>query len=188
MIDSASSAGLAARAQKNDIAAMSAFHTTTDKIIIALDLPDVAAARRLVETLGDAGSFYKIGYELAFTGGLDFARELIDAGKKVFELRPNVDWDKGRALLRLMSVLGVSDDDVVPIYVGDDVTDEDAFAVVRDHGIGVVVRGEDDDRATAATYSLVRPEDVGTFLEKLWDLCVPSEPRNAADADDAEAS
>jgi orotidine-5'-phosphate decarboxylase len=84
MIDSASSAGLAARAQKNDIAAMSAFHTTNDKIIIALDLPDVAAARRLVETLGDAGSFYKIGYELAFTGGLDFARELIDAGKKVF--------------------------------------------------------------------------------------------------------
>ena len=53
---------------------------------------------------------------------------------------------QGRALLRLMSVLGLDRDDVVPVYVGDDLTDEDAFIVVRDRGLGVVVRGEAADR------------------------------------------
>lgn len=55
-----------------------------EKIIVALDVPDIGAARRMVETLGEAGVFYKIGYELAFVGGLDLARELIGASKKVF--------------------------------------------------------------------------------------------------------
>lgn len=55
-----------------------------DRIIIALDLPDVATARRMVGTLGGSGTFYKIGYELAFVGGLDLARELIAEGRKVF--------------------------------------------------------------------------------------------------------
>jgi orotidine-5'-phosphate decarboxylase len=54
------------------------------RVIVALDLPDIAAARALVETLGAAGRFYKIGYELAFAGGLELARELVAAGKKVF--------------------------------------------------------------------------------------------------------
>ncbi len=55
-----------------------------DRVIIALDLPDVAAARGMVEKLGDAATFYKIGYELAFVGGLDLARDLLAEGKKVF--------------------------------------------------------------------------------------------------------
>lgn len=55
-----------------------------DRVIIALDLPDVGAARAMVGTLGDAATFYKIGYELAFVGGLDLARDLMAAGKKVF--------------------------------------------------------------------------------------------------------
>lgn len=55
-----------------------------DRIIIALDLQSVDHARRMVETLGDDGTFYKIGYELAFVGGMDLARELSAAGKKVF--------------------------------------------------------------------------------------------------------
>lgn len=55
-----------------------------DRVIIALDLPDIAQAEAMVARLGDAGRFYKIGYELAFIGGLDLARRLIDAGKKVF--------------------------------------------------------------------------------------------------------
>ncbi|HET8526509.1 MAG TPA: trehalose-phosphatase [Actinomycetota bacterium] len=88
-------------------------------------------------------------------------------GKKVLELRPDVQWDKGRALLRLMRVLELGGDDVVPVYVGDDLTDEDAFGVVRHRGLGVVVRGEGDDRSTLARYSLAHPEDVGTFLDEL---------------------
>jgi orotidine-5'-phosphate decarboxylase len=53
-------------------------------LIVALDLPSVAAAEAMVTRLGDATSFYKIGYQLAFAGGLPFARELIVSGKQVF--------------------------------------------------------------------------------------------------------
>ena len=55
-----------------------------DRLIVALDLPSVAAAEAMVEKLGDAVSFYKIGYQLAFAGGLSFAETLIRANKKVF--------------------------------------------------------------------------------------------------------
>ena len=55
-----------------------------DRLIVALDLPSVEAARALVARLGDAASFYKIGYQLGYAGGLAFARELIDSGKQVF--------------------------------------------------------------------------------------------------------
>jgi orotidine-5'-phosphate decarboxylase len=55
-----------------------------DRLIVALDLPSVGEARRVVAAIGDAASFYKIGYQLAYAGGLPFAEELIGAGKKVF--------------------------------------------------------------------------------------------------------
>jgi orotidine-5'-phosphate decarboxylase len=55
-----------------------------DRLIVGLDIPTVSEARTIVSTLGDDVSFYKIGYQLVFAGGLDFARELIDEGKKVF--------------------------------------------------------------------------------------------------------
>lgn len=56
-----------------------------DRLIVALDVDSVGAGRALVERLGDAVSFYKVGMELAYApGGLDFARELKAAGKRVF--------------------------------------------------------------------------------------------------------
>ncbi len=55
-----------------------------DRLIVALDLPSVGAAESIVSRLGEAATFYKIGYELGFAGGLGFARELITDGKKVF--------------------------------------------------------------------------------------------------------
>ena len=55
-----------------------------DRLIIALDLPDVAAAEAMVGKLGDAVSFYKIGFELALASGIPFARALARSGKKVF--------------------------------------------------------------------------------------------------------
>jgi len=55
-----------------------------ERLIVALDLPSVEAARAMVERLGEEVSFYKIGYQLAFAGGLDYARTLADAGKRVF--------------------------------------------------------------------------------------------------------
>ena len=55
-----------------------------DRLIVALDLPTTEAARGLIAKLGDAVTFYKIGYQLGFSGGLEFARELIGQGKQVF--------------------------------------------------------------------------------------------------------
>jgi orotidine-5'-phosphate decarboxylase len=55
-----------------------------NRLIVALDLPDVAAAEAMVEKLGDAVSFYKIGFELALAGGIPLAQALARSGKKVF--------------------------------------------------------------------------------------------------------
>jgi alpha,alpha-trehalase len=88
-------------------------------------------------------------------------------GKKVIELRPNVDWDKGRALEWLLGIMGLERDGVIPVYVGDDVTDEDAFRAIGNRGVGIVVRGEDDGRPTAASYSLHDTAEVREFLDRL---------------------
>ena len=55
-----------------------------DRLIVALDLPAVAAAEAMIARLGDSVTFYKIGYQLAYAGGLPLVRELAGAGKKVF--------------------------------------------------------------------------------------------------------
>jgi orotidine-5'-phosphate decarboxylase len=54
------------------------------RLIVALDVPSVEAAKTMVARLGDAVVFYKIGYQLAFAGGLAYAPALVDAGKRVF--------------------------------------------------------------------------------------------------------
>jgi len=55
-----------------------------ERVIVALDLPSVKQAEALAAKLGDSISFYKIGYQLGYAGGLDFARDLIADGKQVF--------------------------------------------------------------------------------------------------------
>src|SRR3954453_13074301 len=55
-----------------------------DRLIVALDLPALDAAEAMVARLGDSVTFYKIGYQLAYAGGLPLVRQLTDAGKKVF--------------------------------------------------------------------------------------------------------
>ena len=55
-----------------------------DRLIVALDLPDIAQAEAMIGRLGDSVSFYKIGYQLAFAGGLALVPKLADAGKKIF--------------------------------------------------------------------------------------------------------
>src|SRR6476661_4156335 len=55
-----------------------------ERLIVALDVSSVAEAEAMVARLGDSVAFYKIGYQLGFAGGLDFARALADTGKQVF--------------------------------------------------------------------------------------------------------
>jgi orotidine-5'-phosphate decarboxylase len=55
-----------------------------DRLIVALDTPDVGEARALVNRIGDSAVFYKVGMELAYAGGLALAAELASAGKQVF--------------------------------------------------------------------------------------------------------
>jgi orotidine-5'-phosphate decarboxylase len=55
-----------------------------DRLIVPLDLPDVASAEAMIDRLGDAVTFYKIGYQLAYAGGLPLAQQLAKSGKKVF--------------------------------------------------------------------------------------------------------
>jgi trehalose-phosphatase len=93
-------------------------------------------------------------------------------GKKLFELRPDIDWDKGRALLWLLDALGLDRPDVVPLYIGDDLTDEDAFAAVAGRGVGILVTEEPRD--TAAEYSLRDTGEVRELLERLADGAILS--------------
>jgi orotidine-5'-phosphate decarboxylase len=57
---------------------------TSDRLIVALDLPGVEPAKAMIARLGDSVTFYKIGYQLAYAGGLSLVRPLSEAGKKVF--------------------------------------------------------------------------------------------------------
>ena len=86
-------------------------------------------------------------------------------GKRIFELRPDVEWDKGRALWWVFERAALQPDRILPIYLGDDVTDEDAFAALGDRGVGIVV--EDGDRPTHAEYRLANPREVREFLVEL---------------------
>jgi alpha,alpha-trehalase len=84
-------------------------------------------------------------------------------GKKIFELLPDMEWDKGRAVCWLVEQLPARD--VVPVYVGDDLTDEDAFHAVRVRGLGIVVT--DVPQPSAARYSLDDTDAVREFLQRL---------------------
>ncbi len=86
-------------------------------------------------------------------------------GKRVTEFLPNVDWNKGRALLWLLEMVGYDEKRHLPICIGDDITDEDALRTVRGRGIGIVVGS--GQRYSAATYSLRDPVEVWEFLVRL---------------------
>jgi trehalose 6-phosphate phosphatase len=92
----------------------------------------------------------------------------ITSGKKVYEVRPAVQWDKGEAIALLIERFGKTKPkkELLPIYLGDDQTDEDGFKVIEKHdGISVFV-GE-ETRNSAARYYLKSPAEVEQFLEQL---------------------
>ncbi|NLX94827.1 MAG: trehalose-phosphatase [Rhodopirellula sp.] len=95
-------------------------------------------------------------------------------GKKIFELQPNIEWHKGKAVLWLLDALGLDKPDVLPFYLGDDVTDEDAFRALADRGIGILVGKP--TVPTAASYWLSDTADVKPFLEGMIDLLSKNAP------------
>jgi trehalose 6-phosphate phosphatase len=100
----------------------------------------------------------------------------VTPGKFVHEIQPKIDWNKGKAVEHLLDVLDLDHPDVVPIYLGDDVTDEDAFRALvtradagRPAGVGILVIDPADApaRETSATAVLATVDEVGRFLDGL---------------------
>jgi trehalose 6-phosphate phosphatase len=89
----------------------------------------------------------------------------IARGKKVLDIRPNIDWDKGKAVLWIIDALSSKSGQVLPIYLGDDETDEDAFRALGRRGITILV--SDTPRKSNAEYFLRDVDEVKAFLEKL---------------------
>ncbi|CAA7401001.1 unnamed protein product [Spirodela intermedia] len=98
----------------------------------------------------------------------DFPKLRLTHGRKVLEIRPSIEWDKGKALEFLLESLGLSDsNDVLPVYIGDDRTDEDAFKVLRERGQGFGILVSKVPKESHATYSLQEPSEVMDFLHRL---------------------
>ena len=86
-------------------------------------------------------------------------------GKKVYELLPDIDWSKGKAVLWLLETLELERGSALPIFIGDDRTDEDAFNALEKRGVGILV--SEQPQETAASYCLNNPEEVEHFLRAL---------------------
>jgi len=106
-------------------------------------------------------------------------------GKCVFEVRPRSDWHKGKAVEYLLDALDLGGPDVLPVYIGDDVTDEDAFKTLHGRGLGIIVMSDEEvgeagaadgeegteeggaggrGRRTAATMRVATTDEVRAFL------------------------
>jgi trehalose 6-phosphate phosphatase len=92
----------------------------------------------------------------------------VTPGKMVYELQPKLDWHKGRAVDYLIDTLGLDNADTVPIYLGDDVTDEDAFRTLHGRGVSVYVGNPTAlARPTDADFVVDSPAEVRLLLDQL---------------------
>jgi len=138
-----------------------------------------AVCQRLRETIDVPGAVVEnkgvtatVHYRMVDDSGVPLVRDRVqDAvaptslrlteGKEVLELRPDVEWDKGRAVEWLLDHLTSDSEQWPPVYVGDDTTDEAAFRALPDDGVGVKV-GEGE---TAAEFRVGDVDDVRRFFE-----------------------
>jgi len=147
------------------------------RFAVAVHYRDVAAS-----DIGDVvASTYRVGRR-------EHLR--VTNGRKVVELRPDVDWNKGTTLAWILGqITGAggpatsksgaggpatskagAGGPLMPIFIGDDLTDEDAFDAVKADGIGILVRHtEDGDRPSAARFTLEDPGQVCRFLDRVAD-------------------
>lgn len=97
-----------------------------------------------------------------------YPRLILTHGRKVLEIRPDIDWDKGKAVNFLLESLGLdNNEDVLALYIGDDRTDEDAFKALREgnRGYGILVSAA--PKESKAFFSLNNTTQVKEFLECL---------------------
>jgi trehalose-phosphatase len=94
---------------------------------------------------------------------------VVDFGKKVFEIKPPIDWNKGSAILWLLNKhkSAFLDRPILPIYIGDDATDEDAFNVIKDKGLTIFAG---HPKTSHAKYYLKNTREVFKFLKILNNL------------------
>jgi trehalose 6-phosphate phosphatase len=98
----------------------------------------------------------------------EYPKLRVTQGRMVFEVRPTIKWDKGKALEFLLESLGYADcADVLPVYIGDDRTDEDAFKALRRRGQGIGILVSKHPKETSASFSLQEPAEVMEFLLRL---------------------
>uniref|UniRef100_A0ACD5Y2Y8 Uncharacterized protein n=1 Tax=Avena sativa TaxID=4498 RepID=A0ACD5Y2Y8_AVESA len=99
----------------------------------------------------------------------EYPKLRVSQGRMVFEVRPSIKWDKGKALEFLLESLGFAEcSNVLPVYIGDDRTDEDAFRMLRQRtgqGVGILVSKH--PKETSASFSLQEPAEVMEFLLRL---------------------
>jgi len=93
----------------------------------------------------------------------------INSGKKVYEIKPPVMWDKGKVVLWLLARQQFlsGENRIFPVYIGDDITDNDAFKVLKNKGLTIFV-GEQGN--SEAQYYLKTTEEVAEFLKLIFDL------------------
>ena len=108
-------------------------------------------------------------FERIVGGARALGKVRITSGKKVYEVRPAVDWDKGKAIRLLMKKYGRGGrtSGLLPVYLGDDLTDEDGFRAIEKYGSGISVFVGEANRDTAARYFLRSPAEVEKFLSTL---------------------
>jgi orotidine-5'-phosphate decarboxylase len=155
-----------------------------ERLIVALDVPSVEAARAVVARLGDAVSFYKIGYQLAFAGGLSYAEELAQSGKRVFlDLKLHDIGNTVAAGVKSVSRLGAS-------FLTVHAYPQTMLAAVeaRDHGLRIlavtVLTSFNDADLAAAGYGATVGEIVARRATQARDIgvdglvCSPKEAVN----------
>jgi trehalose 6-phosphate phosphatase len=111
----------------------------------------------------------KLMIDKAVQGPVAMGMINVTKGKKVYEVRPAVNWDKGKAVRYLMKRYGKGGrySGLLPIYLGDDLTDEDAFRTIEKYGKGISVLIGEEPRDSQAKYFLRSTEEVQMFIGKL---------------------
>ncbi len=95
-------------------------------------------------------------------------------GKKVFEILPNIDWNKGKAVRWIMDALEIPWETTSAFYIGDDTTDEYAFRTIITRGTAIMVTDEPSNPSTA-DFQLNSPEEVKKFFEQVITIATNKE-------------